>query len=310
MESTPSLETPKFKPRTRLRITEQRLKSWRPILTRKEGMILMAVAAAVCIGLGLVFYFTLNGQSRYVKRYDNICELDTDCTVTFDVKERMSGRIELKYELTKFYQNHRRYIYSRVDEQLNGEYVDYSGMSSCSVYRSTGSEDPQEWILPCGLFALSALNDSFTWNGNHHFTETGIAFESELDGLFKDLNSEYKTGHKWLENNTAFPGGLRNEHFIVWMRASFMPTLSKLYAICDHCTIEPGRYTVNINNVYPTSHFQGEKRIVLEEVSLLGSKNIYLGAIYMICGAICGIYALVILIISILKPREVGEYYR
>lgn len=312
MTSVPSdVEAPKFKPLKRLQITEQRLKSWRPILPQKQGIVLTAVTAAVLIAVGLIFFFAAKNQCRYVQRYDNKCEIGKECVVELDVTERMTGRIELKYELTKFYQNHRRYGYSRVDDQLMGKYVDYDGMLDCSIYRSTdNSENPDSWILPCGLFALSVFNDSFVWNGNHPFTEQGIAYDSELEHLFKDLSPQYTTGYKWLDNQTnVFPGGTRDEHFIVWMRTAFIPKFSKLYALCDDCTIEPGRYNITVSNRYPTDHFQGEKRIVLEEITKMGPRNLYLGIAYVACGIVCGIHSIAILIMSILKPRQIGEGY-
>lgn len=64
------------------------------------------------------------------------------------------------YGLSNFYQNHRRYVKSRDDAQLNGK-VDPNGPSSeCSPFDSD-PEGSKIFIVPCGAIANSMFN------GNH-----------------------------------------------------------------------------------------------------------------------------------------------
>lgn len=59
------------------------------------------------------------------------------------------------YGLTNFYQNHRRYVKSRDDNQLHGADVKKSGLSSdCSPY--TGNDSYA--YAPCGAIANSMFN--------------------------------------------------------------------------------------------------------------------------------------------------------
>ena len=302
----------KFKPLKHYRITQQTLPAWRPLLTHNVALIVLAVGGVILLLLGVIFFLFMRSRIEVRVRYDNSCELDRKCQVNFTIPERIRGRTELRYELTKFYQNHRRFSLSRIDAQLRGEYVDYSGMSNAAPYRSVDdSPNESDWILPCGLFAISVFNDTFSLDPvlNDSFGETGIAFEREKTSLFQPLNERYTTGHKWLENNTIFSGGMQDEHFIVWMRTAFLPRIVKTYSICSYCDISPGQYTIDIDNRYPTDWFGGEKWIVISAVSPLGSKNLYLGTVYIVCGVTCLAYWIFLVILRLARPRKLGEPY-
>lgn len=308
---------PLHKPLHHYRFTQQRLKGWRPVLTTAAAIITIFMIGAVLLALGLIFYFLQNEYNEVRYRYDDKCtQIGEDCTITINVKEQIKGDLEIRYELTKFYQNQRRYGFSRDDEQLKGAYEDYKAMSNCKPYRSDDdSKDPSTWILPCGIFALSVFNDSFTLSGNNvpEFTEKGIAYQSEIDDLFKPLSDKYTSGNKWLQNlsdHNIFPGGNTNEHFIVWMRQASLPTIVKPYAKCDGCTLDSGDYQVTITNRYPTTSFKGGKYFVIAKVTTLGTHNIYLGIIYIVCGCICCLYAIILLITELTIPRKMGEYYQ
>ena len=67
------------------------------------------------------------------------------------------------YELGKYYQNHKRYVRSRDDNQMAGK---GGGSGQCAPEQYVGSQpDPslpnQGAITPCGLIAWSFFNDSF-----------------------------------------------------------------------------------------------------------------------------------------------------
>lgn len=80
------------------------------------------------------------------------------------------------YKLENFYQNHRRYVKSRVISQLKGTYKEVGGLSECDPvikvehlwnhqkYNKNGlklkDSDP---AIPCGLIAKSYFNDTFVF---------------------------------------------------------------------------------------------------------------------------------------------------
>ena len=57
------------------------------------------------------------------------------------------------YRLTNFYQNHRRYVSSRDDNQLDGDPREVS--SECDPYESSHDGLP---YAPCGMIANSLFN--------------------------------------------------------------------------------------------------------------------------------------------------------
>ena len=71
----------------------------------------------------------------------------------------MDAPVYAYYKLTNFYQNHRRYVRSRNDEQLRGNNPSFSSMEDCDPRRSIGDEnDPTKYWNPCGLIAASMFN--------------------------------------------------------------------------------------------------------------------------------------------------------
>lgn len=305
------------------KFTEQRMPAWRPLLTTTGSILLLFIGGIIMLVLGIIFYLVLVNAVHVTKRYDDVCKVGDTCVIDVDIPRDIKGDIEIRYQLTKFYQNHRRYSFSRVDAQLGGDFVDYDGMVNCKPYRSIGdSKDPKNFILPCGLFAMTVFNDTFTWLDNDKlFSEEKITFKSEKEKLFKELNVDYTEGYKWMENGsitedyfpegnnyeTAFPGGVTNPHFIVWMRTSTLPTVVKSYGRCTDCEIKKGRYQVRINSQFPTESFEGTKSIVIDELTPLGTRNKYLGIVYMACGSVCIACSLVLIISQLIAPRKVGE---
>jgi hypothetical protein len=222
------------------------------------------------------------------------------------IPETLTGDFELGYELTHFWQNHRRFSMSRIDSQLRGDHVGFAGMSNCRPYRSVDdSEDPAKWYLPCGVFSRSVFSDEIVWTHSNIFSSVGIAYPSETESVFGNLSEEYTTGIRWLED--VFRDGMRNEHFIVWMRTSYLGTVTKIYSRCKDCTIEKGSYEILIESRYDEQLFGGEKHVTLTKSSPLGRNNRGLGSWYLGVGAVSLAFAIALVIGDFIKPRELGE---
>lgn len=58
---------------------------------------------------------------------------------------------------------------------------------------------------------------------------------------------------------------------------------------------------------FPVKSFNGEKRVVLSEISWLGGKNAFLGIAYMSVGAVCIALSFVFLIKHNFAGRKLGE---
>jgi hypothetical protein len=207
--------------------------------------------------------------------------------------------------LTNFYQNHRRFVFSRIPAQLRGEYVSYDELSPAKPFRAV-DDDPKKLLLPSGLFALSVFNDTFRWLANGTFwNESAIAYETEYSDLFQPLSTEYQEGCRWLQNSTIFSEkNMQDPHFIAWMRISALPTLVKDYAICENCTIPKGVYTIEINSSYPTHGFGGEKWIIITQRPLGG--EFYLAIMFFVAWGVSLAFACIFLVAELMCPRTPG----
>lgn len=81
------------------------------------------------------------------------------CTVTVSVDQDMKQPVYVYYELQNFYQNHRRYVKSRSDQQLSGTvYSDASQLVDCDPLRTRDVNGTEKVLDPCGLIANSFFN--------------------------------------------------------------------------------------------------------------------------------------------------------
>lgn len=207
--------------------------------------------------------------------FDGVENTYNQCTLEFSIPEDMGPPVLFYYQLTNFYQNHRRYVKSFNDKQLKGDAVSSGTIngSDCTplTHDLSGSGKP---IYPCGLIANSMFNDTFsnplllsvpvsgdsgkldnqTYPMNNN---SGIAWSSDaaLYGKTKYNLSEIVPPPNWA---VRFPNGYTEsnpppdletwEAFMVWMRTAGLPTFSKLYQRNDDKAMIAGRYQIEIVN--------------------------------------------------------------
>lgn len=94
----------------------------------------------------------------------------TRCHKEFTVSEEMQPPIYMYYQLTNFYQSHRRYLKSRSAAQLAGKKVDDSTLTTDCYPAITNRDlgktvswgnvtlDPDAIASPCGLVAATMFN--------------------------------------------------------------------------------------------------------------------------------------------------------
>jgi hypothetical protein len=162
----------------------------------------------------------------------------------------------LYYGLQNFYQNHRRYVKSRDDNQLLGQALT-SVNSECSPYGSVAGNSSLIYA-PCGAIANSLFNDTFTLNLNGitpvGLIKNGIAWTTDKSVKFQNPASWANTVKpiNWQKNVTELdPDGYKNEDLIVWMRTAALPTFRKFWRIVDHSgafgnSLPAGNYTLSI----------------------------------------------------------------
>ena len=189
------------------------------------------------------------------------------CKIQFYVPDKLNTPVLLYYQLTNFYQNHRRYVKSFDQAQLNGEHRDNSSIDSSDCDPLQLGEDGKAYY-PCGLIANSMFNDTINepralnWpNKTGEYTypmkNTSIAWGADKE-LYKKLDPEvYPYGSVvppmyWREKypvyNETFPYPDLHEWeaFQVWMRTAGLPTFSKLARRNDDLAMEEGRYEIEV----------------------------------------------------------------
>jgi hypothetical protein len=216
------------------------------------------------------------------------------------------------YQLNNFYQNHRRYVKSKSNNQLDGQIYTIDQMRSSgdcdpvvtmldigrtTLLDGTVLTDPNKTIAnPCGLIAKSLFNDTYNLTDTLNLTqsndleifinETNIAWQADRELKFKyptqAADPEYYKKVLWTDT--------LNEHFMVWMRPAGLPNFRKLWGRIN-ITLPAGNYTLTVNDNYPVSMFNGEKLFVLSTVNSFGGKNSFLGISYIVVGCICLVMA-------------------
>ncbi|RMZ80311.1 hypothetical protein DV738_g2888, partial [Chaetothyriales sp. CBS 135597] len=248
------------------------------------------------------------------------------CTLQFDIPNNIGPPVYLYYRLTSFYQNHRRYVKSLDTDQLKGNFISNSSISSsaCNPLRTNGSDFA---YYPCGLIANSIFNDTFfspqyvnqggqADSSQYTMTNKSIAWSSDAD-LYG------KTSYKW--NQVApppnwaerFPNGYTEETFPdlseyeelhVWMRTAGLPKFSKLALRNDDDVMKAGTYTMDIYDYFPVQLYGGTKSILISTRTVMGGKNSFLGIAYVVIGGLCIVLGVIFTAAHLIRPRKLGDH--
>ena len=295
----------------RSKLKQQKLPAWRPVPTITSTTITFISFGVIFITIGIIILIYSNTIQEISLRYDNLnncTKIPSICHLNITIEKKMKQPIMVYYQLNKFYQNHRRYVKSKSDKQLNGISFTLKEMKNtgdCApaetnaemnkqfVYNTNIELDPNELAIPCGLIAKSFFNDEyklFKKNTENNeliqisIDETDIAWQADKDIKYKNTKEFDK---QWMD--------MTNEHFIVWMRPAGLPNFRKLWGRIRE-DLEVGNYLLEIKNNYQVSDFNGEKKFVISTVNAFGGKNNFLGLSYVIVGGICLILAVIFVI--------------
>jgi hypothetical protein len=264
---------------------QQALPAWQPILT--AGTVLPAFfvigVAFIPIGVGLLYFSNQVQEVTYdytdcmqvntvgsatpkqcsavvAENQDASCECLLPLNPSDFGTENWVGKVFMYYGLTNFYQNHRRYVKSRDDNQLLGNLG--SPSEECVPFLRPNDTVLTNFYAPCGAIANSLFSYVITLEykkkdeDNYkpvQVSRKNIAWESDRNHKFK--NPEIPAGETLqtvLEAAKALKpkawkkelweldplddsnNGFQNEDLIVWMRAAALPNFRKLYRRVDH----------------------------------------------------------------------------
>lgn len=317
---------------------QQRLPAWQPILTAGTVLPAFFVIGLIFIPIGIGLYVTSNNIKEFEIDYTGTdmsspcfnCSQSFSwnsttpckCTLSFSLDQPFESNVFMYYGLSNFYQNHRRYVKSRDDSQLNGDERSLKEPSKeCEPYRTNDNKR----IAPCGAIANSMFNDTLDLfyidpngtktqipmikKGIAWWTDKHVKFRNpggnnpNLTAVFIDTAKPINWRKPVYELDTdPENNGFINEDFIVWMRTAALPTFRKLYRIIQKKnnmtpTLPRGNYSLEVTYNYPVRSFEGRKRMILSTISWMGGKNPFLGIAYITVGSICFFLGVVLLFI-------------
>ncbi|KAL5083498.1 hypothetical protein Trisim1_001375 [Trichoderma cf. simile WF8] len=255
------------------------------------------------------------------------------CYLRFNIPESMGPPVLFYYQLTNFYQNHRRYADSFDVDQLKGNNRSWGDIhgSKCTPLEGETIDGVKKPYYPCGLIANSMFNDSYTspellnppgGRGNETQTylmanNTNIAWSSDRD-LYNPTTqslSEIIPPPNWRlrypdgYTKTNPPPNLKEwQAFQVWMRTAGLPTFSKLYQRNDTQAMAEGRYQIIIDDFFPTTEYRGKKSIIITTRTVVGGRNNFLGIAYIVVAGLCIILGVIFLASHLIKPRKLGDH--
>lgn len=280
---------------------QQRLPAWRPVPTITSTTIIFIAFGVLFIILGIIIIVYSNKIVEIKKEYKY--DSGKSQSITIDIEKDMDQPIMVYYQLDGFYQNHRRYVKSKNDDQLNGkkktlQEIKDSGdcdpvitnkeMGKLENYKGESLE-PNELAVPCGLIAKSYFNDKYkNWKLDGKdltVDESGIAWDADIKMKYKNQEDMNK---QWIN--------MTDEHFIVWMRPAGLKNFRKLWGRIKTDLKKGQKITVDIENNYDVTKFDGKKYLVFSTVNSFGGKNKFLGISYIVVGAICIALAVVFVI--------------
>ncbi|KAI9122432.1 hypothetical protein K1719_006272 [Acacia pycnantha] len=304
--------------------TQQNLPACKPVLTPATVIATFLLMGFIFIPVGLVTLRASYSVVEVVDRYDVDCvpeeyrsnkvayikddSISKNCSRKLKVPKSMRAPIYIYYQLDNFYQNHRRYVKSRSDQQLL-QGLGYNGTSSCKPLKSSDGQP----IVPCGLIAWSMFNDTYTFRRGQSdlkVNRKNIAWKSDRDHKFGKHVYPFN-----FQNGTLIGGGKLDpriplsdqEDLIVWMRTAALPNFRKLYGKIEEDLDADDVIVVHLWNNYNTYSFGGKKKIVLSTSSWLGGKNDFLGLANLFVGSSCILISFIFLLLHVKNPRPYGD---
>lgn len=251
------------------KFTQQRLDAWQPSLPHRCSAALYFTFGCIFLASGVMLSMVNSGVDEYARDYTDLSRPlagENIGHVDFYIENDMEPPVWVFYELEGFHQNHRRYVSSRVPDQMSQtEDPDVIGdsLSDCAPW--VMEDDRVNY--PCGLVARSVFNDTFVLQVKNSSSATfemlpmdssaaAIAWSADRTGTFINLDPE------------ATPHGAANQQLLnMWILERFPPVYCEQTSISDDRSYIPVRVQTRM---VPRSGLGDEKQ---EYVKVLDCKD-------------------------------------
>lgn len=89
--------------------------------------------------------------------------------------------------------------------------------------------------------------------------------------------------------------GVTDEHFIVWMKTSSLPTFRKLYGRIEGDPRSGDRLVFNVTANFEVDSFDATKTLLISNLGAMGGRNTFLGVAFTTIGSLCMVFGVVLL---------------
>ncbi|KAH8584663.1 Cdc50p like membrane [Cryptosporidium sp. chipmunk genotype I] len=265
---------------------QQDMKIWSPgkyLFSPKIAIILFLIGS-VFHGVFAAFFFFNYRSDSFVEYISEPIQKNTSSLI-FNVTNDISGPVNVNIYIDNFYQNFRSFVQSRPSEifpgfncgtaktisylrQVRGNTLDnYINRIPVNEIDEKINEIP---LIPCGLSSITFFNDEFEI---YMLKEDG---EKELINIRIDqLSLKNDFSMFAIPYNKIMWIKTTDIHYRIWMHGAWLPSFKMVWGQIPH-KLKKGKYEVKmINNMWPAENFNSKKKLGIERVSFLGSKNIY-----------------------------------
>ena len=183
---------------------QQKLPAWRPVPTITSTTITFISFGIIFIIIGIIILIYSNKIHEVSVRYDTECtKINSECNTKITIDKKIEKDVMVYYQVNNFYQNHRRYVKSKSDDQLKGKSVSLKSIkdsgdcdpvitnADMGVTESVNHKplNPNDVAVPCGLIAKSYFKDTFKLkdpnNNEIKIYSTDIAWKADRELKYK-----------------------------------------------------------------------------------------------------------------------------
>lgn len=269
--------------------------------------------------------YTVAPQWRYTNDPDDNSEEKGTCHIRFTTPRELKKTVYLNYMLDNFSANHRRYVLSFSENQIRGIAASYDDIhDGAGINCKPLSKNPEgKLYYPCGLIANSLFNDTFPDelinvrdnSERYPLSKKDINWRSDKK-RFQKTSYDYKKiapPPYWVKkfphgyNETNVPNIHDWEEFQNWMRPAAFGKFAKLVRKNSESNLPRGEYQIDIGLHWPVRQFNGKKGIFITHGSSIGSRNYFLGTVYLIGGCICAAFAILLFGFWLISGRKEAE---